>query len=421
MEGKFKLLGHTLKYGKKDLLKSYQSVPQPKVKDVVSSEFFSNSPPTVFVGSKLKYPNVNVGILAPPVRVEDVEVYDSHKRWVSENKGIQEILDFRGNLINSRFLSSVHSPRGQTGGKFLDISQEVGMAKKSVDMEFYLKKKVKLGLKLDRVSKPMSSAADLKNMKITDNTKIERPVDKVFSDTDLKAADAVSYLYKKKTEDQKLSQLLSLGTMGLGKNRRLVPTRWSITTVDDIVGKNLIKEVKDFSSVNEHSLFFGNFLGNYYLVFLFPDVFSYELFEMYLPGSSWNPSVMTPNGVITVATDYEDYNGRKNYASNCVGGYYAARLPLLESLRQSKRQASALVLRFETPDYWAGLGVWVVREAMKKTMGTKKLVFDSREEMLQKGREIILGEINFDINQLLFRSKLLEKVKTQMKLSSFFS
>ncbi len=417
MEGKFSLPGHKLRYGKKDLARAYKSVPQPKVKDVRASEFFSNSPPTVFVGSKLKYPNVNVGILAPPVRVDDVEVYDSHKRWVEGDKGIQEILDFRGNLINSRFLSNVHSPRGKVSGKFLDISQEVGMAKKSVDMEFYLKKKVKLGLKFDRVSKPVSSPADLRNMKIVDNAKIERPVEKVFGDTDLKAAEAVDYLYKKQLEDQKLSQLLSLGIMGLGKNRRLVPTRWSITTVDDIVGKNLIKEIKNYSVVNDYSMYFGNFLGNYYLVFLFPDVFSYELFEMYLPGSSWNPNLSE----ITVATDYEDYNGRKNYASNCVGGYYAARLPLLEMLRNQKRQASAFVLRFETPDYWAGLGVWVVREAMKKTMGTKRFVFGDKYSMIKSGREVILEKLNFDINQILVRSKLLERVKTQMKLSNFFS
>lgn len=421
MEGKFVLPSHKLKYGKKDLSRAYQSVPQPRVKDIRSSEFFSNSPPTVFVGSKLKYPNVNVGILAPPVRIEDVEVYDSHRRWVEENKGIQEILDFRGNLINSRFLSNVHSPRGNISGKFLDISQEVGMAKKSVDMEFYLKKKVKLGLKFDRVSKPISSPADLKNMKIVENAKIEKPIENIFNDTDLKAADAVDYLYKKHFEDQKLSQLLSLGIMGIGKNRRLVPTRWSITTVDDIIGKHLIKEVKDCSAVNDYSMYYGNFLGNYYLVFLFPDVFSYELFELYLPGSSWNPTIGNQVGEITVATDYENYGGRKNYASNCVGGYYAARLPLLEMLKGKKRQASVLVLRFETPDYWAGLGVWVVREAMKKTMGTRRFVFDDKEGMLKKGREIILGELNFDINQILGRSKLLESVKTQMKLSNFFS
>ena len=63
----------------------------------------------------------------------------------------------------------------------------------------------------------------------------------------------------------------------------------------------------------------------------------------------------------------------------------------------------------------------MVREAMKKTMETRKLVFDSRDDMLKRGREIIKEELNFDINQLLVRSKLLEKVKTQMKLSSYFS
>src|SRR3989344_7157531 len=100
MEGKFILPKANLKYGKKDLISAYKSVPQPTIKEVLSTDFFSNSPPTVFIGSKLKYPQMNVGILAPPVRVEDAEVYDSHRRWVDENIGISEILNYRGNLIN---------------------------------------------------------------------------------------------------------------------------------------------------------------------------------------------------------------------------------------------------------------------------------------------------------------------------------
>lgn len=418
--GSFKLDNQKIKIGKKDTSWAYKELPQPKINEVLSKEFFSNSPPSVFIGSKLKYPNVNVGILAPPVRVEDVEVYDSHKRWSEENAGIDDILRYRGNLVNSRFLSNVYTSRGNNSNKFLDMSQEVGMAKKPVDMEFELKKKVKLGLKFDRVSKPISSPVDLQNMRITENTRVERPVENVFGDTDLKASEAVNYLYKKKIEDQKLSQLLSLGTMGLGKNRRLVPTRWSITTVDDIVGKAIIKEVKDFKSSEEYSLYYGNFLGNYYLVFMFPEIFSFELFEMYLPGSSWNPNIQDKPGRVTVATDDEDYNGRKNYASNCVGGYYGARLPLVEKMKVDKRQSSALVLRFETPDYWAGLGVWVVREAMKKTMRTQKMVFDSKEIMLERGRSMILEEIGFDINLILRRSKLLERLKSQTKLINFF-
>jgi len=33
-------------------------------------DFFGSSPPTIFIGSKLRYPNVNVGILSPPEETE---------------------------------------------------------------------------------------------------------------------------------------------------------------------------------------------------------------------------------------------------------------------------------------------------------------------------------------------------------------
>ena len=405
-----------IKYAKKDVSVAYQSIEQPKTKDIMCDEFFSNSPPSVFVGSKLKYPSVNVGILAPPVRVEDAEIYDSHERWINENLEINDILKYRSNLVNSRFRSNVHSARGNMGGRFFDVAQEVGMAKSSVDMEFQLKKRVKLELNFDRISKPIGARAEIRNVKMTENPKIEKPVEKIFYDTDLKANEAIDYLYNKNISDQKLIQVLSLGAMGIGKNRRLVPTRWSITAVDDIIGKNLIEEIKDYQVSDKYSLYFGNFLGNYYLVFLFPDVFSYELFELYLPGSSWNPSKE-----ITVSTDYENYSGRKNYATNCVGGYYAARLPLLEKLKQIKKQSSALVLRFETPDYWASLGVFVVREAMRKTMNMFETDFDCFESMISRGKIIINEELGFDIDCILGRSKLLEAIKTQTKLTKFFS
>ncbi|MDP3917058.1 MAG: hypothetical protein Q8Q42_02105 [Nanoarchaeota archaeon] len=415
MDGKFRLSGARLKHGKKNLIDAYNSVPQPTARTVLGSEFFSNSPPSVFIGSKLKYPCVNVGIMAPPVRVEDSEIYDSHQRWVGENVPIGDILKYRGNLINSRFQSTVHAARGHVGGKFFDAAREVGMAKNSVDMEIHLKKKVRLELSMDKVSKPIGAKAELKNVRLTENIKVERNVDKVFSDTDLKAGEALEYLYEKHVDDQKLSQLLSLGTLGIGKNRRLVPTRWSITTVDDTLGKKLIKEIKDHPVISDYTLLFGNFLGNYYIVLLFPEIFSYELFELYLPGSSWNPGES-----LTVSTDYESYGGRKSYASNCVGGYYAARLPLLEYLNKIKRQASALVVRFETPDYWAGLGVWVVRESMKKTMDNSKRLFAGKEEMLNHARAITKEEFNFNLDEILKRSRLLESIKSQMKLTRFF-
>ena len=76
-------MGQAFQRGKKDLLKAYQSIPQPKVKKMLSSSLFSNSPPSVFIGSKLKYPTMNVGVLAPVEHVSDAGIYDSHERWVA--------------------------------------------------------------------------------------------------------------------------------------------------------------------------------------------------------------------------------------------------------------------------------------------------------------------------------------------------
>ena len=146
---------------------------------------------------------------------------------------------------------------------------------------------------------------------------------------------------------------------------------------------------------------------------MFPELINYELFETYMPGSVWNHSVK-----IQMSHDYEGFKGRTNYASNTVGGYYASRLGALELLDNVRRQASVLVFRFETPDYYLSLGVFVVREAMRKTMGTKPLIFDTKEKLTEKVKELIFGKFGFDLNETLKKSKILENLK-QKKLFEF--
>src|SRR3989344_1784542 len=172
----------------------------------------------------------------------------------------------------------------------------------------------------------------------------------------MKAVEGVNYLHKYGFDEQKLSQLLSIGIMGQKNRRVFVPTRWSITAIDDTLGKELLKKIRNYNTINEYRLYYGNYLGNHYFVLMFPEVINYELFETYMPGSVWNPSVK-----IQMSHDYEGFKGRTNYASNTVGGYYASRLGALELLNEIRRQASVLVFRFETPDYYLSLGVFVVR------------------------------------------------------------
>ena len=156
-------------------------------------------------------------------------------------------------------------------------------------------------------------------------------------------------------------------------------------------------------------------MGNYYLILLFPGVWSYELFELYLPGSSWNSS-----NEIKASTDYETFSGRKSYATSTAGGYYAARLPIVRYLDFIKRQASVLAIRLETPSYWAALGVWVVRESVKKTMSTNAMKFNSKEEILESAKQISKVKFNFDSSPILAKSKLLSQIKTQKNLKDWF-
>jgi hypothetical protein len=146
---------------------------------------------------------------------------------------------------------------------------------------------------------------------------------------------------------------------------------------------------------------------------MFPSVWSYELFEFYLPGSSWNPGQE-----VKASTDIEGYSGRKEYAFDTAGGYYASRFAVLEYLNSIKKQASVIAMRLETPSYWAALGVWVVRESVKKAL-KNKMKFASREELVESVKKIGKIKYKFDFADILDRSKLLKEKKEQKSLFDF--
>ena len=383
-----------------------------KVKDLSKiSKVDSISPPSVFIGSKLKYPTVNVGILSPLQKDEDAWLYDDVKYWAKRDFGIKEVMKIRNSLLNSRFQAKVNDVR--LNRKFLDVAKDLAISSKQVDLEIQLKNRVRLGRGQDKVLTPHGMRANLKKVDLTGNVKVDRKIDRVVND-EIKASEGIEILYKNEYDEYVLSKILSVGVIGLKKNKRLVPTRWSITATDDIIGKELLKEIKNYPIIENHELFFGEFMGNQYLIMLFPRVWSYELFELYFPKSSWNPT-----HDFKASTDYENYNGRKNYAFNTAGGYYATRLPILKYLSSIRRQANVLVIRLETPSYWASLGVWVVRESVKKALQNIKK-FDSRNELIEGAKKI--GKIKFDFNieEILKRSLIIKEQKTQKSLREYF-
>ena len=382
-----------------------------KVKDFSNiSRVDSISPPSVFIGSKLKYPLVNVGILSPLNKDENSWLYDDAKYWADNNLNIEEVVGLRNGLLNSRFQAKVSDIR--LNKKFVDIAKNIAISSKQVDIEIELKNRLVVGREKDKVLTPHGMRAGLKAVEIIGNVKIDKKVDKIMND-DVKASEAMEFLYKNNINEYSLSKILSVGVLGLKKNQKLVPTRWSITATDDTLGKQILKNVKNYPWIENHELFYGEFMGNQYILLMFPSVWSYELFELYLPHSSWNPGQE-----IKASTDMEGYSGRKEYAFDTAGGYYASRFAIIEYLNSIKKQAGVLAIRIETPSYWAALGVWVVRESVKKAL-KNMMKFTSREELIESVKKIGNIKYKFDFSEILNKSKLLKEKKEQKNLGEF--
>ncbi|MBI5389526.1 hypothetical protein HZB01_04055 [Candidatus Woesearchaeota archaeon] len=373
-------------------------------RSLLAKDSFFGSAPAPFVGH-YGYPHLNVGILSPPEQREDAWEFDHPRHWALENYTIPKIMGFRTSLVNSRFKADVK----QTN-KFLDIAKQVGMAAKPVDVEIHLEKKPYLDMTLDAYHAPTGPRAQLKSASVTSNPKVPTAVEKAVSDTDWKAGDAVAALYEKGIDENYLSRMFSVGTLGVQMQRKLVPTRWSITAVDDTLGKKLLAEIKQ-CSLGGYEVHFGGHLGNYFLCLFFPEVWGYELFEMFTP--------KLKAGDYSCTTDHEGYAGRKEYASETAGGYYAARLSVLEKFKGRKRQGRCLVLRFITPEYTAPLGVWVVREAVRNALAERPLSFASQELMLAYAKQFIQSKFGVDIVPILERSVLLKEKRVQRRFGEF--
>lgn len=369
---------------------------QKNVNINAKQDFFGKSP-NVFVG-RYGYPDINVGFLS----TEQYTEQDAPINWTIKQYDIQKIIDLRTSLVNSNFKSNIKS----FDDKLLVMGKEIALSSKPVDVEINLTKKPEFDLTFNQDIMPHGPSVKLKKANITENPKIPTKVDKITSDTDLKAGMGLNILYKKGYDEHYLTRILSVGTLGTKEKRKLVPTRWAITAVDDTLGKEIIKEIKDYNTVDGYKAHFGSHLGNYFLVLLFPEVWSYELFEM-------------PTSSTEYTTDVEGFNGRTSYALETAGGYYAARIAILERLKHEKRQAFALTLRFITNDYWAPLGVWVVREAVRNAMRSRPIEFSSKELMLEYAKKLAKKKFSYDLARVLQASKILHEHRTQKRLWEF--
>jgi hypothetical protein len=259
---------------------------------------------------------------------------------------------------------------------------------------------------LDDISTPRGPRARAESADLAENPHVPRPVKKTLKDDDWHAEGAMTYLYRRGFDVYDINTILSAGALGEGHNRRLVPTRWSITAVDDTVGQYLRGSIRNADTVGRTEVWTNEYMGNRYWVILGSGQWEFELVEMKAPESVWNPE----------STDYylasasEGYEGRTGYVEETAGAYYASRLGVLEHLAERDRQAKALVLREVTDDYWAPVGVWQVREGVRHAFDGDHGEAESFREAL----DALVGQLPISLAQLRRKSNLVAGLQTSL-------
>lgn len=330
-----------------------------------------SSPPSVFVG-EFGYPNVRIGPMVPPYH-GDTAILDRPELWTG--KSLEEIVNYRINLLKGTKIQKVD----QLSGRYLEYLQEMSLSKKVVDSTMTLEKIPKhldeSGLTLKKSEEiPTLFSAPVIDFKIVSLTS-DRNIEKKYYDDDMYASDAIIDLYENSVDVSQISKVLSMGMLGRKKNRKLVPTKWSITESDDILSQYLIDKIKDNPPLDNYYVFDFSHLDNYYSLIMIPDeVWSFEMIE------SW----IDTNGRIHIGSDYESGKSIDHYPS-IAGAYFAARLAVAEFLFKIRKKASVLILREIRPEYFVSLGVWQIREGIRECLRKNGMAFETFHSALSYG------------------------------------
>ena len=325
---------------------------------VDGTELEGSSPPGLFVG-RFGYPKVALGPLLSPMH-GSTELLDTPEDWVG--RSVPELIGFRTSLV--RGTSRIQVTDAERPIPLLESLQLLGIAGESVESEAKFRRPPRGHLALSDTAPPFGPSAPIERFRL-DVRRVDPHLDRLSSDVHANARIAVGELYDRGVRVSRIQRAFSVGILGRRGRRRLVPTRWSITAVDDLLSKQNLDYIRDLPELSEILLYRFTALDNRWLIAFLPGAFRYESIEAWYPNTLWNPS---PSHLVMIG-DHEGYGGRTTYAS--IGGcYYAARLAVSEALIRLGRQAGAVVLREVHPGEILPLGVWNVREHVRTALRT---------------------------------------------------
>ncbi|BDC36133.1 MAG: hypothetical protein EF806_02775 [Candidatus Methanoliparum thermophilum] len=377
------------------------------ITDLLSKEIHNFSPPGIFVGW-VGYPKIRLGpmiSLKSYKNNKEFHVLDYPAEWYGLS--LDNLIEYRTSLVRSE--SITHADLAKNPDYNLKNIQELTLSTIPVYMEAEFLKKPRLNLFFDPISEPLPPSATIKKFSLESNISIPADVEKIYYDTDLNTVNGLYFLYTRGYDEYYLTKIFSAGTIGIRKKRRFVPTRWAITAVDDIIATKIKEEVRYLPSIDEFLVFSNTYLGNHFEILFMPGPFEFENIECWMPGSVWS------FGDIIITSEYDPEKGRKTYARLQGGGYYAARLPILDKMLNKGKKARVVCFREISDEYYIPVGVWEVRENVKRALSNRPLKFSSLEESLS----YIKSKLKVDFEKYFRISVILRKATTQKVLSSF--
>ncbi|MCL5782832.1 MAG: Nre family DNA repair protein [Candidatus Thermoplasmatota archaeon] len=350
---------------------SVKYMTQPGLKMVRGNTLSGASPPSIFVG-RYGYPKVKMYPSTPLVH-GDTSLYEDPKEWM--NIPLEKFLSMRLSMIRGGVDVEVGQAVDPT--RLFHEIQLMALSEKSVEVEMVLDRNISdKDVILDEHTPPMGPSAPVRKF-TADYSAPDLHMEKVYGDTDLKAMDAMIYLYSSGQDVSKISRILSVGAVGQKNSRKVVPTRWSITAVDKNLSDHVVEDVKDYRQIDKFIAFVRGTPGNLFMAVLTPSNWIYEWGESWFPGSTWNQW----GEEAYVEIDDEGYYGRTDYPG--IGGcYYSTRLATAEKFASMKRSGGAITWREIYPGFNLPVGVWYVRENMRALFNSDPVEFDTLDMAL---------------------------------------
>ena len=237
-------------------------------------EMEGSSPPSVFIGSHA-YPKVNAGPIIAALH-GDTRIMDSPEFWIPSRITQEEIIRYRLSLVRGKQRVAADD----IDNHFVEKLQEIALSSSSVESEVTFESPP-TGMMFSDESSPHGPSAMMEQFEIEKGRWVP-DLERVYYDTDLGASGAVIDLHNRNIPFSSIQKAFSVGTMGVGRKRKLVPHPLVDYCVRYHTWESLLSRVRRNSLIDCYRVYEFDSLNNHYTVLLMPTPWQYEWIEAFL-------------------------------------------------------------------------------------------------------------------------------------------